>query len=75
MALALLDAAEAIVQERGPAALSVRAVAGRAGAATRAVHCVYDSKEGPLVALGGRAFDPLGAGVATLQAANLRLWK
>ena len=65
-ALALLDAAEAILHETGPAALSVRAVAGRVGASTRAVYSVYDSKEGLLVALGARAFDTLSAGVAAL---------
>ena len=66
--LALLDAAEAILHESGLAGLSVRAVAGRVGASTRAVYSVYDSKEGLLVALGARAFDTLRMGVAALPA-------
>lgn len=65
-AVALLDATEAILQESGPSALSVRAVAARIGTTTRAVYSVYDSKEGLLVALAVRAFDTLGAGITEL---------
>lgn len=54
---ALLTAAEQIVAERGPAALSVRAVADAAGTTTRAVYSLFGSKDGLLVeALAGDAF-------------------
>ena len=46
---ALLAAAEQIVAERGPAALSVRAVAEAAGTSTRAVYSLFGSKDGLLV--------------------------
>jgi AcrR family transcriptional regulator len=65
-AAALLAAAERIVQEGGTDALSVRTVAARVGASTRAVYSVYGSKRGLLVALGVRAFALLGAAVAAL---------
>jgi AcrR family transcriptional regulator len=47
--VALLSAAERIAAESGPAALSVRAVAERAGTTTRAVYSVFGSKDGLLV--------------------------
>ncbi len=47
--VALLSAAERIVAEGGPGALSVRAVAERAGTTTRAVYSVFGSKDGLLV--------------------------
>ena len=47
---ALLAAAERLVAEGGPAALSVRAVADAAGTTTRAVYSLFGSKEGLLVA-------------------------
>jgi AcrR family transcriptional regulator len=54
---ALLAAAEQIVAEGGPAALSVRAVADTAGTSTRAVYSLFGSKDGLLVeALAGDAF-------------------
>jgi AcrR family transcriptional regulator len=46
---ALLVAAEQIVADRGPGALSVRAVADAAGTTTRAVYSLFGSKEGLLV--------------------------
>jgi AcrR family transcriptional regulator len=46
---ALLAAAERIVAEGGPGALSVRAVAEAAGTSTRAVYSLFGSKEGLLV--------------------------
>jgi AcrR family transcriptional regulator len=46
---ALLAAAEQIVAARGPAALSVRAVADAAGTTTRAVYSLFGSKDGLLV--------------------------
>ena len=55
---ALLAAAERIVAERGPAALSVRAVAEAAGTTTRAVYTLFGSKDGLLVqALARDAFE------------------
>ena len=65
-AKALLEAAERILQEGGVEALSVRGVAARIGTSTRAVYSVFGSKERLLVALGVRAFEMLGAGVAAL---------
>lgn len=46
---ALRAAAERLVTEGGPAALSVRAVADAAGTTTRAVYSLFGSKEGLLV--------------------------
>jgi AcrR family transcriptional regulator len=55
---ALLAAAEQLVAERGPAALSVRAVADAAGTTTRAVYSLFGSKDGLLVeALAHDAFE------------------
>jgi AcrR family transcriptional regulator len=47
--VALLTAAERLVAERGPAGLSVRAVAEAAGTTTRAVYSLFGSKDGLLV--------------------------
>src|ERR671932_919524 len=65
-ASALLDAAEQILHEGGIEALSVRSVATRIGTSTRAVYSVFGSKEQLLAALGVRAFEMLGTGVAAL---------
>jgi AcrR family transcriptional regulator len=46
---ALRAAAERLVAEGGPAAVSVRAVANAAGTSTRAVYSLFGSKEGLLV--------------------------
>jgi AcrR family transcriptional regulator len=46
---ALLEAAERLVAEGGPAAVSVRAVAHAAGTSTRAVYSLFGSKEGLVV--------------------------
>jgi AcrR family transcriptional regulator len=55
---ALLAAAERIVADGGPAALSVRAVADAAGTTTRAVYSLFGSKDGLLVeALARDAFE------------------
>jgi len=65
---ALLAAAERIIAERGPAALSVRAVAGAAGTTTRAVYSLFGSKDGLLVeALAGDAFEFLFSEIAKLE--------
>ncbi len=45
---ALLTAAEGIVADAGPTALSVRAVAAAAGTSTRAVYSLFGSKDGLL---------------------------
>jgi AcrR family transcriptional regulator len=65
-ATSLLDAAEALADAGGPAAVSVRAVADQSGTTTRAVYSVFGSKAGLLAALGTRMFDLLGEGVAAL---------
>jgi AcrR family transcriptional regulator len=55
---ALLAAAEQIVADGGPGALSVRAVARSAGTSTRAVYSLFGSKDGLLVqALARSAFE------------------
>lgn len=53
---ALLAAAERLVGEGGPDALSTRAVAEGAGTTTRAVYALFGSKEALLQALAQRAF-------------------
>lgn len=58
-AIALLAAAERIVEESGVEALSVRRVADEVGTTTRAVYSLFGSKDGLVVALGARAFDIL----------------
>ena len=65
-AAALVDAAEALADEGGPGAVSVRAVAERSGTTTRAVYTVFGSKAGLIAALGTRLFDLLAEGVAAL---------
>lgn len=57
---ALLDAAEQLIDERGPDAASVRAVADAVGTTTRAVYSVFGSKDGLLAALATRLFEMLG---------------
>ena len=65
---ALLAAAERLVAEGGPGALSVRAVAEGAGTTTRAVYSVFGSKDGLLVqALARRAFEFLYAEIDKLE--------
>jgi AcrR family transcriptional regulator len=63
----LRAAAERLVAEGGPAALSVRAVAAEAGTTTRAVYSLFGSKEGLVVdALAQSAFEYLADGVDKL---------
>lgn len=57
---ALLEVAEALLVERGPDALSVRAVAHGAGTTTRAVYSVFGAKEGMFAALAEHGFEMLG---------------
>ncbi len=64
---ALLEAAERLVAEGGPAAVSVRAVADAAGTSTRAVYSLFGSKEGLVVdALARDAFAVLFSEIDTL---------
>ena len=65
-AIALLDAAERIVEREGMAALSVRRVANEVGTTTRAVYSLFGAKDGLVAALGVRAFDLLGGTVSAL---------
>jgi AcrR family transcriptional regulator len=65
-AAALVDAAERLVQEEGLDALTVRRVATEVGTTTRAVYSLFGAKEGLVVALGQRAFEILGDGLARL---------
>ena len=63
---ALRSAAEDLVAEGGPYAVSVRAVAKRAGTSTRAVYSLFGSKDGLITALGSRGFDLLRDGLHAL---------
>ncbi len=67
-AVALLAAAERLVQEGGPDAISIRAVATEVGTTTRAVYSIYGSKQGLMDALAVHAFDLLQDGVGRLPA-------
>jgi AcrR family transcriptional regulator len=62
----LLDAAERLIETDGVGALSIRRVAAAAGTTTRAVYTLYGSRDGLVAALGQRAFELLGEGVAEL---------
>lgn len=53
----LLAAAEGLVAEGGPDALSVRAVAREAGTTTRAVYSLFGSKDGLIAALAQQAYE------------------
>jgi AcrR family transcriptional regulator len=65
---ALLAAAEQILAEGGPAALSVREVADAAGTTTRAVYSLFGSKEGLLVeSLARDAFEFLFIEIGELE--------
>jgi AcrR family transcriptional regulator len=55
----LRAAAERLVAEGGPDALSVRAVADEAGTTTRAVYSLFGSKDGLVAALAQTAFEKL----------------
>ena len=68
IAAALLEAAEQIVEADGLDALTVRRIAKEVGTTTRAVYSVFGSKDGLVVALGGRAFDLLREHIEALPA-------
>lgn len=57
--LALLTAAEQLIESQGPDAASVRGVAEAGGTTTRAVYSVFGSKAGMLAALATRLFEML----------------
>jgi AcrR family transcriptional regulator len=68
---ALRAAAEQLVADNGPFALSVRAVAREAGTSTRAVYSLFGSKDGLLVdALAQGAFEFLADGIDALPETN-----
>jgi AcrR family transcriptional regulator len=67
---ALLDAAERLIADGGPEALSVRAVADAVGTTTRAVYSVFGSKDGLLAALAQRVFELLGASLSRQPATD-----
>jgi len=60
---ALLAAAERLIEQRGPEAATVRAVADAVGASTRAVYSVFGSKDGLLEALATRLFEMLSEAI------------
>ena len=61
--VALLAAAERLIDEHGPDAASVRAVADEVGTTTRAVYSVFGGKQGLLETLATRLFEVLGAAI------------
>jgi AcrR family transcriptional regulator len=63
---ALLSAAENLLMEGGPDALSVRRAAEAVGASTRAVYSLFGNKQGLIGALYRTAFDMLRARLAGL---------
>jgi AcrR family transcriptional regulator len=65
-ALALLAAAESIIEADGVEALSLRRVAAQVPTTTRAVYSLFGSKEGLVVALGIRAQQLLGRAIRVL---------
>lgn len=60
---ALLDAAEAVLDRDGAAAVTVRAVAREAGVAPMGVYNRFSNKDGLLAALALRAFDDLAVAI------------
>jgi AcrR family transcriptional regulator len=62
----LRAAAERLVAQGGPDALSVRAVADGAGTTTRAVYSIFGSKDGLVAALAQTAFELLYDGIDEL---------
>jgi AcrR family transcriptional regulator len=63
---ALLEAAEKLLAQQGPAGLSIRNVAEEAGTTTRAVYTLFRSKEGLLDALATRVYELLLDGLHRL---------
>ena len=65
-AVALLDAAEALLAVGGPSAVTVRGVADAHGVTTRAVYTLFGDKAGLLEQLAGRGYDVLTSLVSSL---------
>jgi AcrR family transcriptional regulator len=65
-AAALIAATERLIEEKGVAALSIRAVASDVDTSTRAVYSLFGSKEGLLAAVGAHAFELLHDGLDAL---------
>jgi AcrR family transcriptional regulator len=63
---ALIDAAEALLADGGPDAVTVRAVADHVGESTRAVYSQFPSMDGLMGALAGRGFRLLADQVASV---------
>lgn len=63
---ALLDAAAALLRERGDGAVTVRGVADRVGTTTRAIYSLFGSKEGLVRALFRRGFAGLDEELAAV---------
>src|SRR5229473_2885265 len=68
--MALLDAAEQIIEQEGFADLTVRRVAREVGTTTRAVYSVFGSKEALIIALGSRAFEWLATRLDSMAATD-----
>ncbi len=66
----LLAAAERIVEQDGPEALSVRRVANDVGTTTRAVYSLFESRGGLIAALAAHGFELLGADVERLPVSS-----
>jgi AcrR family transcriptional regulator len=65
-AAALRAAAERLVADGGPDALTVRAVAEEVGTTTRAIYSIFGSKDGLVATLAEQAFDLLRTGIDAL---------
>ena len=65
-AAALLRAAERVVEQQGPEALSVRGLAREVETTTRAVYSLFGSRDGLIAALGAEAFEYLRSGLEAL---------
>src|SRR4051794_19256620 len=65
--LALLAAAEGLVERDGAEALSVRGVADIVGTTTRAIYSVFGSKAGLLEALAARLFELLSEAIDAVE--------
>lgn len=63
----LLDAADSLLAEGGPDAVSVRKVAEAVGVSTRAVYSVFGSKAGLLAGLAARGYGILDEGLRALE--------
>lgn len=68
--LALLEAAERVAEQDGPAAVTIRTVADAAGTTTRAVYSLFGSKAGLLDALAARLFELLAEAVDAVPATD-----